>query len=225
MAFVSSLKTPILQVLLGGSNSQTSLPFPGSSAAAGKLHTHTLNPAGQTLTGLMLHQNSQNKLLQLWHSEHTHTLTHKYNNTAPRVTNHPGDVHCDHFSLRYSLIHFKCWFMACRLYKCMWNCSLRSFKLGLCPLVKNLMLFLPWDIVNIRKLKRNIVTSPSPICPCCMLNEKENSLSIIVIRTKRARFIAFKLTQWFSSLCRSIFIRSVPSPPPWPPQPSSVTYW
>lgn len=86
------------------------------------------------------------------------------------------------------------------------------------------MLFLPWDIVNIRKLKRNIVTSPSPICPCCMLNEKENSLSIIVIRTKRPRFIAFILTQWFSSLCRSrsFKVKCSQAAPPHPPMASSA---
>lgn len=91
-------------------------------------------------------------------------------------------------------------------------------KVWTLPSSENWMLFLPWDIVNIRKLKRNIVTSPSPICPCCMLNEKENSLSIIVIRTKRPRFIAFTLTQWFSSLCRSrsfkISVHKLPLPPP-----------
>lgn len=93
-----------------------------------------------------------------------------------------------------------------------------KLKVWTLPSSKNWMLFLPWDIVNIRKLKRNIVTSPSPICPCCMLNEKENSLSIIVIRTKRPRFIAFILTQWFSSLCRSrlfqISVHKLPLPPP-----------
>lgn len=77
---------------------------------------------------------------------------------------------------------------------------LYSLKFLSLPSSNNLMFFLPWDIVNIRKLNRNVVTSPSPICPCCMLNEKENSLSNIVIRTKRPCFIAFILTQWFSSL-------------------------
>lgn len=108
--------------------------------------------------------------------------------------------------------------------------TLYNLKFWSLPSSNNLMLFLPWDIVNIRKLNRNIVTSPSPICPCCMSNEKEKSLSIIVIRTKRPYFIAFILTQWFSSLfILQVILNGVHKlPPPTTPRfpcTISVTYW
>lgn len=58
-------------------------------------------------------------------------------------------------------------------------------------------LAVPRDILNIRKLKRNVVTSPSPICPCCMSNEKKKTFQTLL---KIYCFISFKLPQWFSSL-------------------------